>query len=106
MPVGYALRQSDEPPTFTITRAWKVGQRRWRIGFADYWKQDSIQYTWDAVKARAAALRATEGWEGKAEAIPFFCIVDGNTVHEVKASPLNGRGKWVAEWECVVMVDG
>jgi hypothetical protein len=56
------------------------------------------------VKARAADLRAN-GWRGNVEAMPFFCIVDGDTVHEVKSSPLNARGEWVQEWERVVMVD-
>ena len=84
--------------TFTITRAWKVGQ--WHGG----WYHDSVQHSWEAVKARAADLRAN-GWLGSVDAMPFFCIVDGDTVHEVKSSPLNGRGEWVPEWERVVMVE-
>ncbi len=90
--------------TFTITRAWKVGQWRWRVDSPDYWRHDSTQHTWEAVKARAADLRAN-GWQGQVEAMPFLCIVDGNTVHEVRTAPLNARGEWVPERECVVMVD-
>jgi hypothetical protein len=90
--------------TFAIARAWKVGQWCWHLGSPDYWLHDSVQHTLEAVKARAADLRAN-GWRGNVEAMPFFCIVDGDTVHEVKSSPLNARGEWVQEWERVVMVD-
>ena len=80
-----------------ITRAWKVGQ--WRGG----WYHDSTHHTWEGVKARAAFLRAN-GWE-TADAIPFFCIVDGAAVHEVRTGPLNARGEWVPERASVVRVD-
>ena len=85
--------------TFTITRAWKVGQ-----SLGDGWYHAAVCHTWEAVKATAARLR-TEGWKGPVEAMPFFCIVDGDTVHEVRTSPLNARGEWVPERECVVRVD-
>ena len=96
-PVGYALGRNEEPTAFTITRAWKVGQ--WRGG----WYHDSTHHTWEGVKARAAFLRAN-GWE-TVDAIPFFCIVDGAAVHEVRTGPLVGRGEWAPERASVIRVD-
>lgn len=88
----------------TITRAWKVGQWSNSPGVPDAgWCHDSTQHTWEAVKARAVFLREN-GWEA-VHAMPFFCIVDGNIVHEVRTAPLNARGEWVPERECVVRVD-
>jgi len=97
-------READRVEAFTIARAWKVGQWRWHLESPYYWLHGSVQHTWEAVKARAADLRAN-GWSGPVEAMPFFCIVDGDTVHEVKSSPLQPRGGWVPERNSVVRVD-
>lgn len=104
-PVGYALRRDDERPPLVVTRAWKVGQ--WWYGpLGNYWKSDSVQHAWEAVRARAAELRATPGWKGHVEAIPFFCIVDGETVHEVQAPPFDVfTGLCVPERERTIRVD-